>query len=181
MMLGIASMITLISSCTSDPCEGKTATELCSGKGTLADQNGTCGCNCDEGYTGTKCETELSSTMVGTYSNIEKGTKSGDVSYTTQASKGSTPDKIKMSPFAGSNPNNGAFVNPININVKNNGTWTIDAVEPDGDKFWITNASGNWTRNNSGKYVFTGKYTIENRSNATIVSDVVTIIRWTQL
>jgi len=68
MMLGIASMITLISSCTSDPCEGKTAIELCSGKGTLADKNGTCVCNCDAGYTGTKCETLIS----GNYIAVDK-------------------------------------------------------------------------------------------------------------
>lgn len=181
MMLGIASMMTFISSCTSDPCEGKTATELCSGKGTLADQNGTCGCNCNDGYTGTKCETELSASMTGSYSNIENGTKSGNISFTSAVSKGSTPDKIKMTPFAGPNPASGAFVNPIVINVKNNGTWTIDAIEPDGDKYWITSASGTWTKNNSGKHVFKGKYTVEDRTSANITYDVVTITSWTQL
>lgn len=72
MMLGIASMITLISSCTSDPCEGKTATELCSGKGTLADKNGTCGCNCDAGYEGTKCETETRTKLIGTWTVVRE-------------------------------------------------------------------------------------------------------------
>jgi hypothetical protein len=69
MMLGIASMITLISSCTSDPCKDKSAIELCSGKGTLADKNGTCGCNCDAGYTGTKCEITVIPFFIGNYKN----------------------------------------------------------------------------------------------------------------
>jgi hypothetical protein len=100
MMLGIASMITLISSCTSDPCEGKTATELCSGKGTLADQNGTCGCNCDAGYEGTKCETLTITSLIGDWNQTSSALLNGQANARSGKTKitqeGSAVNRIKI-------------------------------------------------------------------------------------
>jgi hypothetical protein len=174
MMLGIASMITLISSCTSDPCKDKSAIELCSGKGTLADKNGTCGCNCNDGYTGTKCETELSNIAIGTYSVNEKGSNSGDNTYVVNASKGTSAGEILVKPFYGE------FVNNVKVVLKNDGSINITDVQPDNNGNWVTSASGTWTKSNSGKLILKIKYTAEDRSTSTIFKDNIDGT-WTQL
>jgi hypothetical protein len=164
MMLGIASMITLISSCTSDPCEGKTATELCSGKGTLADQNGTCGCNCDAGYEGTKCETETANKYVGTWKATESytGNPGGTITPDLVISKTSTIGTIEIKNFSdlGLTISAEATVSSDNkITLKSKNLTT---------SFTLTNGSGTLTTSTSGKLVVNISYVItEVSSNKT--------------
>jgi hypothetical protein len=67
-------MITLISSCTSDPCEGKT----CNNNGTPVSQasSSSCACECNTGYTGDNCENIILSNLVGKYECEETGPNS---------------------------------------------------------------------------------------------------------
>jgi hypothetical protein len=71
MMLGIASMITLISSCTTDPCEGKTCNS--NGKPVSQTSSSSCICECNAGYTGDNCQNIILSNLVGKYKCVETG------------------------------------------------------------------------------------------------------------
>jgi len=67
----------VVSSCTSDPCKDKTATTLCSGKGTTVASGDNCTCSCNAGYTGSDCSKEVA----GNYSATDKLSGTGQTPY----------------------------------------------------------------------------------------------------
>lgn len=167
-------MTLFVFSCTSDPCKDKSAATLCSGKGTLADMNGNCGCNCDAGYTGTDCSVTLSSLFPGTYSCTEVGTKSGNSSYTATVSASTTLSQVNVKNVWGQ------FANNVKVGISNDGKATITLQEPDGDNFFVQNGSGTWEKNASGKIVIKMSYEVEDKTTATAIVDKLTAT-WTQL
>ncbi len=115
-----------ISSCTSDPCEGKSATTLCSGKGTLASNGTTCGCTCTTGSAGTDC----SLTIAGLYtaSNDVLGTSTPVTAYTTSISI--TGTTVLITKFK-----NGFFVNSAVGTISGNTITLNSNQEPDNDGY----------------------------------------------
>jgi hypothetical protein len=73
--LALGALVT--SSCSSDPCKDKTATTLCTGKGTLAASGDNCTCNCNAGYTGSDCSKEIA----GNYAASDKLSGTGQTPY----------------------------------------------------------------------------------------------------
>jgi hypothetical protein len=63
--------------CTTDPCKDKSATTLCSGKGTLASDGTNCNCNCEAGRVGSDCSKDVA----GNYSAADKLSGTGQTPY----------------------------------------------------------------------------------------------------
>jgi hypothetical protein len=73
--LALAALV--ISSCSSDPCKDKSATTLCSGKGTLAASGDNCTCNCNAGSVGSDCSKDVA----GNYAATDKLSGTGQTPY----------------------------------------------------------------------------------------------------
>jgi hypothetical protein len=163
-----------IQSCTSDPCKDKSATTLCSGKGTLVSNTNSCDCSCDAGYTGTACDKTYGQLFVGTFSCVETGSKSGSSSYTAQISASTNLSEVNAKNVWDQ------FKNNVKISVSGSNI-TINLQEPDNDKFFVQNGTGTWSLNSSGKVVIKLTYDVVDNSGATSVTDRITSATWTQL
>lgn len=75
LMVAVSALV--FTSCTSDPCEGKTATTLCNDNGTPVDSDGNCKCSCNDGFTGDDC----SKAVAGSYSATDKLSGTGQTPY----------------------------------------------------------------------------------------------------
>jgi len=158
-----------LSSCSSDPCEGKSATTLCTGNGTLSSDGTNCNCTCNTGYAGTACNLTLAG--IYTANSDILGTSTSVTPYTSSISiSGNTVSITKFK--------NGFFVNsaigtlsgktitlntdqqPDNDGYKLNGTgtitstatqisikWTYSITGPNASGTIVTdNLTGTWTK-----------------------------------
>jgi hypothetical protein len=53
-----------ILSCSIDPCEGRNANIVCNGNGTLVTMDKVCGCTCNAGFYGPKCDSTLKIALI---------------------------------------------------------------------------------------------------------------------
>lgn len=158
-----------ISSCSSDPCEGKSAATTCSGNGTLVSGTSSCSCNCSAGYIGSKCDSTLASKIAG-FSYDGKDTllvSNQAFSFVSSIASSSIPTKIILTNFGGFNSSGTieAYANTTNsfattsdqviggVTIKSGATgtvssdyskiyWTYTSVDANGS----VNNRGTWTK-----------------------------------
>jgi hypothetical protein len=109
----------IISSCTTDPCEGKSATTLCSGKGTLVTSGSTCGCNCDVGYEGADCATLTSAKFSGSWTALDNDGSSTVGPYTSSIAAGTASGSILIGNFSNLGSNVNATVSGNAVTISN--------------------------------------------------------------
>jgi hypothetical protein len=151
-----------ISSCSSDPCEGKSATTLCSGKGTLASDGTNCKCNCNTGYEGTSCATETADKYVGTWNGTESytGTTPGTITPILVISKTATLGTIKIDNFS----DLGLTIN-AEATVSSDNKLTLKSKNLT-SSYTLTSGSGTFSTSTSGKSVVSISYIITEVSSS---------------
>jgi hypothetical protein len=174
MALGFLSIT--IQSCTSDPCKDKSATTLCSGKGTLVSNTNSCDCSCEAGYTGTSCSTTVITTLIKTWSNSTSSTYNGvttpfsaSSSISTVAS-GNIVDIVIMDLGAGYK-SSGSLVQ-TKAKITNSTTITLDETPQGG---YVFKGTGVLQSDNSWKFTYTVTYILS--GGTTRVDNNVTILR----
>jgi len=165
-----------IQSCTTDPCKDKSATTLCSGKGTLVSNTNTCDCSCDPGYTGTNCSATVISSLIKTWTNSTSSTYNGVTTPFSASSSistvaaGNIVDIIIMDLGAGYK-SSGVLVQ-TKAKITNSTTITLDETPQGG---YVFKGTGILQSDNSWKFTYTVTYILA--GGTTRVDNNVTILR----
>lgn len=166
----------VISSCSSDPCEGKSAVTLCSGNGTLAASGSNCACNCNAGFFGTKCDSSLKAVLIakGTFINNTNSNSNPvpQVNSTISADPAdlTSSTKIVILDLGAGYKSSGALVQ-TRADITNANTITLNEASQGGYVFkgsGVKQADGSWKFTYTTTYLTTGTTpTVDN--NVTIL------------
>lgn len=157
----------LFSSCSSDPCEGKTATTLCNDNGIPVDNNGSCECTCNAGYEGADCSILSSSKFVGSWTATDMTGGQTVGPYTAAISAGTTTNSVLIGNFSNTGDNVNATISGNEVTIAN---------QVLGTEFTVS-GSGTYSTTSTGSSALNMTYVITKVSNSTTYSHTGT---WTK-